>query len=344
MNWRAIFEVQRKLEMCNPVVSVILPVHNGEKHIAEAIGSILSQSWTDFELLVIDDGSTDNTVELVTSFDDKRIRLLQLGRNYGLIHVLNLGVQESKGEFIARMDSDDVSLPDRLRCQIDFLRRNPECGVCGSWAICIDKEGRPLGEMKRVTQHDSIHAELYFNCPMIHPSIMGRAWCFKAHPYRTNAKYFEDYALWIDMVEGGVILRNIPIALLKYRSHEGSVSKSKIEEQRAGFLKYSEDYVRNTFQLTQDFSFMDRPNLLFTPGSLHRDQIDWTKLGSTLVTLVHQNEALGRVNVDAFRVALVFRWWVLRKKAAAWRGVKPFRVRLYPFRSLRYLVDQIRAV
>jgi len=118
--------------MQTPKVTVLMPVHNGQQHLREAIESILKQSFTDFEFLIIDDGSTDGSTAIVKTYNEPRIRLIANTENQGTVHVLNQGIQEAKGEYIARMDADDISLPQRLEKQVRFMDSRPDIGISGA--------------------------------------------------------------------------------------------------------------------------------------------------------------------------------------------------------------------
>ena len=121
----------------NPLVTVLMSVYNGEKYLERAIKSILNQTFKDFEFLIINDGSTDNSVKIIQSFNDLRLRLIHNESNIGLIKTLNKGLKLSNGKYIARMDCDDISLPKRLSIQASFMEKYPEIGVCGSWVKII---------------------------------------------------------------------------------------------------------------------------------------------------------------------------------------------------------------
>jgi len=119
--------------MSNPILTVAMPTYNAEKHIGEAINSVLNQTFEDFELLIINDGSLDHTLEIISSYKDTRIRLIDLEKNKGIAHCRNLALQEARGEFIAWTDSDDLNEPTRFEKQIYFLQHNPDFGGCGTW-------------------------------------------------------------------------------------------------------------------------------------------------------------------------------------------------------------------
>ena len=119
--------------MTSATVTVLMPVYNGEMYLREAIDSILHQTFTDFEFLIINDGSTDNSETIILSYDDSRIRYEKNDSNLKLIATLNKGIELAKGKYIVRMDADDISIPDRIEKQVAFLEKNPDVGICGSW-------------------------------------------------------------------------------------------------------------------------------------------------------------------------------------------------------------------
>lgn len=207
-----------------------MPVYNGEKYLKEAIESILNQTFRNFEFLVIDDGSTDNSAKIIRSFNDARIRLERNETNLGLIKTLNKGLMLSKGKYIARMDCDDISLPKRLATQVNFMEKNPEIGVCGSWVKII---GLKKSFINRYPKTDVLsRAYLLFNTPFAHPAVIIRKEVFEKHDleYSENYKHAEDYELWSRIVDYTKI-SNIPKVLLHYRIHPESVSKKNSSTQ-----------------------------------------------------------------------------------------------------------------
>ena len=209
-------------DLNNPAVSIVMPVHNGEKYLREAIESILNQTFKDYELLIIDDGSTDKSVEIMGSFKDKRIRLVHNEKNLGISKSCNKGIKYARGKYIARMDADDISLPERIEKQALFMEKNHHIGICGTWTESIgDIEGyiwQPPVEHKRIC------VELLFLCPLAHPTVMMR----KESLYKNDLFYdenldkliepAEDYELW---VRAGRVVRlaNIPEVMLKHREY-----------------------------------------------------------------------------------------------------------------------------
>lgn len=215
--------------MSNPRVTVLMPVYNGEKYLREAMESILGQTYTDFEFLIINDGSTDRSVEIIESYPDARIRLVHNEKNINLIATLNKGIELARGEYIARMDCDDISLPDRLAKQVAFMDAHPEIGGCGTWAKVIDEKGNVYKSRKALTGK-SIKRLRWIPTPFIHPTIMARTSLLKENRYSEGYLYAEDYELWLRLCRETEIF-NLKDYLLYYRIHPDNVSSSKREQQ-----------------------------------------------------------------------------------------------------------------
>lgn len=208
-----------------PMVSVILPVYNGERYLAEAIDSILRQTYTNFELIVINDGSRDGSAQCVAGFDDPRILYFDQ-ENMGLAATLNRGLSLARGEFVARQDQDDISLSNRFAEQVVFLEKNPDYGMVGTWAeIFSESEAK-----KRYHYHPIDNLELkfhlHFRNPFVHSSMMLRkqtvydVGCYATDPARQPP---EDYELWSRMARHAKIA-NIPQVLVRYREVETGMS------------------------------------------------------------------------------------------------------------------------
>jgi glycosyltransferase involved in cell wall biosynthesis len=209
-----------------------MPIYNGEAFLRKAIDSVLSQTFSDFDFLIIDDGSTDGSVGIVGSYADPRIHLFRNGNRLGLVESLNKGVELASGEYIARMDCDDISLPRRLARQVAFLDRHSQVGVCGTWVKTI---GESAGEVWRYpTNPEIIRCRLLFESVIAHPSVMMRRRLFgKAglsySPLYTSA---QDYELWVRSAKS-FALSNIAAVLLLRRVHSRQVGVREGEEQRA---------------------------------------------------------------------------------------------------------------
>jgi glycosyltransferase involved in cell wall biosynthesis len=199
------------------MITVLMPVYKGATYLNEAIESILNQSYTNFEFLIINDGSPDNSEEIILSYTDNRIRYIKNEQNMGLIATLNKGIKLAKGEYIARMDQDDISLPDRFHKQIEFMEQHPEVGICGSY---VEEFGIDPAIVKFPETHDEIVASLLFYSPISHPASIWRTNIFSTYSLQFNKDFVqaEDYKLWTD-ASTYVRLYNFPQVLLNYRRH-----------------------------------------------------------------------------------------------------------------------------
>jgi len=210
-----------------PTVSVVMPVLNGEKYLAKAIQSILDQSYGDFEFIIIDDGSTDQTEKIIKSFDDPRIIYINNGNNLGLSKSFNIGIDKAKGEYIARMDADDISQPNRFERQIKFLEKRPHVDIVGSSLKFIDEYGRERGTFRRQLDHTDIKFSSLFSTPMMHPTIIGRTQVFKSHHYNEGLTNSEDYELWSRLLfQTKTHFANINEPLLLYRTYPNSFTQT----------------------------------------------------------------------------------------------------------------------
>lgn len=210
------------MSLDNPRVTVLMPVYNGEKFLREAMDSILAQTFTDFEFLIINDGSTDRSVEIIESYHDSRIRLVHNEKNLKLIATLNKGFELARGGFVARMDCDDVSLPERLAKQIAFMETHPEVGVCGTLAKEIDSNGKIVGNLKTPVG-EKFDKLLWRPSPVNHPTALIRDTVYKNFRYDQNYVDAEDYNLWL-RVSKVTKLDNLNEFLLLYRIHPASVT------------------------------------------------------------------------------------------------------------------------
>ena len=250
--------------MNDPAISIVMPMFNSENYLYNSIRSILSQSFQDFELLIIDDGSEDNCVGLVSEIKDSRIKLHQ--NKHDFIGSLNMGLDLSKGRYIARTDSDDIMHPDKLKIQYQFMEENPEVDVCGTWAKCF---GIKDNEITAPQSHNEIASALLFGNMLIHPSVMMRRESIDKNNLRYKHEYIyaEDYKLWVDCVMSGLKLANIPEILLNYFCGENQVTNRHYDKMMNVTgrirIKYAE-YVINLLAGIDDDSyiFMEKLNTL----------------------------------------------------------------------------------
>lgn len=203
-------------------ISVLMSVHNGEKYLHKAIDSILNQTFKNFEFIILDDASTDNSLNIIQTYQDSRIRLIKNEQNLGLTKSLNKGLDLCEGKYIVRMDADDVSLPNRIQSQVDYMEKNQDIGVCGSWAKFIGEREGIICKMP--INYDEIKCRLMFENVIIHPSVIIHKEMFEKFSlkYDENLQFAQDYELWCRAIDC-FKFANIPEVLLLYRIHQGQI-------------------------------------------------------------------------------------------------------------------------
>lgn len=215
----------------NPKVSVIMPVYNGEKFLREAIQSVLNQTFSDFELIIVNDGSIDNSLDIIKEYAEKdsRIKIINQ-KNTGIVGALNNALKLSKGDYVARMDADDISLPKRLEKQIEFLEKE-KAFICGAWANVIDQNGEQKGKKFSYPPRSwkQIKLHLLRGNPFIHPSILFKKEIYDNEKdeneyFYKNYKNVEDYELWTRIVPKYKSV-NLQEYLLNYRIHNNQITK-----------------------------------------------------------------------------------------------------------------------
>lgn len=210
-----------------PKVTVFMAAYNASQYISKSIQSVLDQSYTDFELLIVNDGSTDDTVKVIQSFQDPRIRLIDNNQNKGIPYTRNVGVREAKGKYFAILDSDDISQSNRLETQVAHMEKDPDLAVLGSWAKVIDSRGNLTGETLQV--HDNpqkINVVLFFENTLVHSSVMMRTDLLRKVGGYPHHEVAQDYGLFCNIAERHKI-KNIPEFLVQYRVHSSNISKTK---------------------------------------------------------------------------------------------------------------------
>lgn len=216
--------------MSAPRISVIMPVFNTAEYLGEAINSVLSQTFTDFEFIIINDGSTDPSHEVITGFHDYRIRYLQNEKNMGLVYTLNRGIDEARGEWIARMDGDDICMPDRFAEQILYLAKHTVVDVLASRVKLIDAEGNDSGEWSNdasaVTAEEILDHLPVNNC-IAHPSVMIKAEVLKEYRYLPEQAQAEDYDLWLRLAATGRVIHKLDKELVKHRIVRSSFTRQR---------------------------------------------------------------------------------------------------------------------
>lgn len=213
-----------------PEISVVMPVFNAEKFVKQAVESILKQTFTDFEFIIIDDGSTDLTAAILDLFSDARIVRINHKHNEGLVKSLNDGINQARGEFIARMDADDISLPERFGLQYQYLQDHPEIGALGGNFSLIGADGQHIMNKEHPLSNQLIKWKMCFENPIQHPTVMMRRDVVKNLNGYRDFKASEDYDLWQRMSEI-TQLGNINQKILNYRHHGNNLTSSPNENR-----------------------------------------------------------------------------------------------------------------
>lgn len=224
----------------NPKVTVLMPAFNAEKYIGEAISSVLGQTFTDFELLIINDGSTDDTLNIIESFRDRRIVVISQ-ENKGVSAALNLGLAHARASYIARFDADDICLPNRLKVQYEFITNYPEYSIIGSAAEYMDADGHyifthhPEGHL-----NEEIQQLQYTICPFIHSSVFYKKDAvIKSGGYNEHAYTYEDHFLWVNILKNEKAC-NLSAPLIKVRLNPESITiDEKWRTRKFRAIKYS---------------------------------------------------------------------------------------------------------
>lgn len=253
--------------MNTPLVSVVLPVYNGEKYLNEAIDSILNQTFTDFEFIILNDGSTDETEEIILSYADPRIRYVKNETNLQIVKTLNKGISLAKGKYIARTDADDFSLPHRLAIQLKYMQSHPEVIVCGSYIQIYEQ---PKRIWKVPVQDEAIKAMLLFESCLLHPTVIFTKDMALNNKYRSSFLGAEDYDLWERLSEdSNTHFANIPEVLLLYRLHPNDDRRNYKARQRhlanlirhrqlkkLGIITHEQNFLfHETFSYNDDITF-----------------------------------------------------------------------------------------
>ena len=250
--------------MSNPVVSVLMPAFNVEKYIAQAIRSILQQSFLDFELIILNDGSTDGTKKIIDQFQDRRIQIINLTENRGLVNARNQLVTAARGRYIAFLDADDIAMPHRLSTQVAFLDGDT-VDICGSAYYSLYEASGKIKTSKQRYSDADIRALMTVSSPLCNPAVMGRAVVFKKFPYPLGRDYAEDYSLWAELALAGYRFANLREKLITYRIHEKQISQVQNTETNLIFSKSREHYLLglgiSEKWIPRPMGFVDRVNI-----------------------------------------------------------------------------------
>lgn len=286
-----------------------MPVYNTEDYLAPAVESILAQTFSDFEFIILDDGSSDRSVHIIREYAeaDERIRFFPL-EHRGYVSLLRRGLNHARGEFVARMDSDDISMPERFEKEIEYLRMHPECVALGTRVVLIDPYGSRVEKPTHKTTHEEIEAELLngVGWALVHPTVMMRRDALlKVGGYREDLMVSEDLDLFLRLAEVGK-LANLPDVLLQYRQHLQSVNYTKYEQQKAVKKQIVADaYKRRGLPMPSNWTFRER-KLLPHPEQYRRWGWAALRSGNLNVARRHALSAIRQapMSIDTWRLTV----------------------------------------
>lgn len=289
-----------------PKITVLMPVYNGAKYLDLAIRSILEQTFKDFEFLIIDDGSTDNSVEIVRGYDDSRIRLILNERNLGLPATLNAGLDIAKGEYIARMDCDDISHPRRFEKQVEFMDNNPGISICGTWMKTIgDKTGIIIQTPKT---NEEIKCSLLFGSGLAHPTVFIRKKIFYEQGLRYSLEYpdCEDTELWFRALKH-LQAASLQQILYYYRIHLMQTCRSDNQRQKETSRKIARRQLEELLMSPTEEEIALHCRSFRIDNGFEMGEI--IKIEKWLLKLKSFNEKSGSYNAKVFNHVLNQRWF-----------------------------------
>lgn len=290
----------------SPRVTVLTTVYNRAAYLGATMESVLAQRFSDLELLIVDDGSTDASLEVASSFRDPRVRVVRNPTNLGIPRTRNRGLEEARGEYLAILDSDDLARPERLERQVRYLDAHPEVAVVGSFCAWIDERGRRLRRVKRrPVKPEDVRAALLFRCPIQNSAATGRTALLRRFGYRAEFAVGEDYDLWARL-SATHRLANLPEVLVDYRVHSERTPRTGMQRLRTAIVREQlvalgieprpEDVARHLRAI----------RCLKRPGESDRPLLEWA--AEWLARLARANERTGRYPEPAFGRALA-RFW-----------------------------------
>lgn len=295
--------------MNNPAVTVFMAVFNGEAYIAESIKSVIAQSFTDFELLIVNDGSTDRTSEIIAQFNDPRIRVLQNESNKGLTYTRNYGAGQAKSKYFAILDSDDIAMPNRLEIQFNFMSTHPDICLCGGQSILIDQKGNQTGNMSVISGYEDMASELIFQNIFINSTLMiRRDALLEAGGYRDLAPA-EDYDLSF-RISLKYQIANLDEVLVAYRIHDNNISSRQAEKQGIAERMIIKN-MHNALQIQLDENLINLHHQLMYHPVASIPTLDYFHL---LKVLKQGNLTSKRYPINTFNRMLFNKWFNLLRE------------------------------
>jgi len=322
-----------------PLVSIVLPVYNGEKYLTASLDSVIAQTYQNWELVIINDGSTDDTENLILDYQDKRIKYLPNDSNRGIIFSLNKGLQESSGVYIARLDADDIALPYRIAKQVEFLSENLDYAMCGSYFQTIDSNGRLLKNVAFPANNRDAQSYLLLHNCFCHSAIMMRSNIAKELKYDEKFQVCEDYDLWYRISRTGKIL-NLPVFATMYRVHDNNMSTRKSEIMFAHVNKINKRILDDLGIGYSDSELAAHSNALCYNAAFFRLPDNMNILENWMVKLYSYLKINGNYNADLCYEILIEKWIVITYNTRNYKKI--FFNKLMPVHPLIYMKNVAR--
>ena len=295
------------MEKQSPLISVIMPLYNAERFVGESIGNILGQTVGDFELIVIDDASTDSSYDIASRYaaQDARIVLMRNDANHGA-YTRNRGLETARGSFITFMDADDRCSPERFARQTAFFGQHPQIDLCGSYYTMFGPDDARKQKIQDPTTHEGIRIQMLFGCPFAMSAVMMRSEAFRCSGVQFRDTMAEDYQFWVDLSDH-MHMANIPEHLFFYRRWENQLSTSQLDRQTLSAQAIQRDLLRTTLGMT----LTDEESRIYTQmnlrvGTLRRDEL--TTYRGLLKRLYRANSERRAYDPKLLRKRLVYRY------------------------------------
>ena len=290
-----------------PLVSVVMPVYNGGLFLQEAIDSILSQRYKNLEFIIVNDGSNDNSESIILSNYDNRIRYFSNLCNKGLIYSLNFAIEQANGEFIARMDADDVATSDRIEQQVEFLLTHLDHGICGTNFIQIDTNGKLISKVSLPQTNKDAQTFLFFGNCFCHSSIMIKASLIRLFQYREEYLVCEDYDLWSRIAQKTKVA-NLPHFSTFYRMHEKNFSIQERQTMHKGIAKINARFLSDSgIKFTQD-ELVTHANFLQYNYHFYKENNEIYALKVWLIKLIGHLEKREDINNELALKTILYKW------------------------------------
>lgn len=290
-----------------PDLSIVMPVFNAGRYIAQTIKSLLDQSYQDFELIIVNDGSEDNSEEVIRTFKDTRIMLINNLGNQGIVYSRNRGLSEARGKYIAPFDADDIARKDKFEKQIVFLEKHRDFGMIGSWAKLIDESGRLLKEQwKLAASPGAIPSILLFRNYFAQPAVLIRRECVPDRGYKDGYDIGEDYIMWADIAKKSKVW-NLPEYLVHIRKHQESTSR-KDEQLLQHYEKKIYKNLFRTLEIEPDDQQFATLLQLKSDKRIERPEV-LNAIENFLMLVLNQNRKI-KVYEHRYLVATVYNRWL----------------------------------